>query len=83
MQSPPLSPAYLDLKTLAGYSSCSVRWLRDRLTDSNCALPFYRVAGKILVKQSEFDDWMIRFRIVTQPGDLDRLVDSVVADLSV
>jgi excisionase family DNA binding protein len=75
-------PGYLDLKTLAIYSSCSVRWLRDRLTDRNCALPFYRVGGKVLVKRDEFDAWMNRFRIASHPGALDRLVDSVVAELS-
>ena len=76
-------PVYLDLMTLAAYSSCSVRWLRDRLTDSNCALPFYRIGGKVLVKRDEFDTWMIRFRVASQPGKLDRLVDSVVAEHSI
>ena len=27
-------PGYLDLKTLAAYSCCSVRWLRDRFSVS-------------------------------------------------
>jgi hypothetical protein len=83
VQPTPPHPAYLDLKTLAVYSSCSVRWLRDRLTDQNCALPFYRIGGKVLVKTDEFDAWMTRFRMASQPGELDRLVDSVVAELSI
>ena len=74
---------YLDLRRLAEYSSCSVRWLRDRLTDENCPLPFYRVGGKVLVKVDEFDAWMAQFRVASKPGELDRLVDSVVAELSV
>ncbi len=75
-------PAYLDLKTLAVYSSCSVRWLRDRLTDQISPLPYYKIGGKVLVKRDEFDVWMSRFRMAAQPGGLDRLVDSVVAELS-
>jgi hypothetical protein len=77
------APSYLDLKSLSAYSSCSVRWLRDRLTDQNCALPCYRIGGKVLVRREEFDAWMTRFRIAIQPGELDRLVDSVVVDLSI
>ena len=48
-------PGYFDLKALAAYSSCSVRWLRDRLVDRLHPLPHYRIEGKILVKREEFD----------------------------
>jgi hypothetical protein len=54
----PSDIAYLDLKRLAIYSSCSVRWLRDRLLDPALPLPHYRVGGKLLVKRDEFDQWM-------------------------
>ena len=77
-----MEPSYFDLQDLAAYSSCSVRWLRDRLTDRNTPLPHYRVGGKVLVKRDEFDTWMSRYRIASQPGDLDRLVESVAATFS-
>jgi integrase len=49
---------YFDLKALAAYSSCSVRWLRDRLVDRLHPLPHHRIEGKILVKREEFDRWL-------------------------
>ena len=83
MAQPFTNPGYFDLRGLAAYSSCSVRWLRDRLIDRNCPLPHYRVGGKVLVKRDEFDMWMTRFRIASQADDLDRLVESMAATLSV
>lgn len=61
------SPAdpYLSLRALAQYSGCSVRWLRDRLTDPHHPVPCYRLpGGKILVRRSEFDGWLVRYRRV-------------------
>ena len=69
----PLDP-YLSLKALAKYSGCSVRWLRDRLTDPHHPLPRYRLpSGKILVRRSEFDAWIARYRQVGDP-QVDRIV---------
>jgi hypothetical protein len=78
----PVQFGYFDLKTLASYSSCSVRWLRDRLIDRNYPLPHYRVGGKLLVKREEFDTWMMRFHIASKTGDLDRVVESMAGCLS-
>ncbi len=64
------------LKALADYSSLSVRKLRDHLEDPAHPLPHYRVGGKILVRRSEFDGWLSRYRRV---GRAD--VDQVVADV--
>ncbi|WHZ16879.1 MAG: hypothetical protein OJF52_003729 [Nitrospira sp.] len=75
------SPGYLDLKALAAYSSCSVRWLRDRLNDSTAPLPYHRVGGKILIRREDFDDWITRFRTVQAATELETLVDDVMADL--
>ena len=58
----PVQPGYFDLKALATYSCCSVRWLRDRLVDRAHPLTHYRVGGKLLVKRDEFDCWMIAHR---------------------
>jgi hypothetical protein len=70
---------YLDLKALASYASCSVRFLRARLTDHSNPLPCYRIGGKVLVKRVEFDAWMSQYRHVPQPDELDQIVDGIVA----
>jgi len=80
-ESPILTPAYLDLQDLAQYSSCSVRWLRSRLTDQTAPLPHYRIRGKILVKVAEFDQWMKNYRLSAPPGDLEDIVDDVVSKI--
>ena len=71
----PLDP-FLSLKALAAYAGLSVRKLRDYLDDTMHPLPHYRVGGKILVRQSEFDSWMHRYR---QVGGVN--VDQVVEDV--
>ncbi len=69
---------YLTLRALAAYSGCSIRWLRDRLTDSD-PLPCYRLpGGKVLVRRSEFDAWIARFRQVGR-ADVDHIVSGVLA----
>jgi hypothetical protein len=71
----PLDP-YLGLRALAAYSGCCVRWLRDRLADPHHPLPCYRLpSGKILVRRSEFDAWLAKYRQVGNPE-----VDRIVAD---
>ena len=70
-------PGYLDLKALAAYSSCSVRWLRDRLHP----LPHYRIEGKIRVKREEFDRWLSGSYVVNSADELIEIVDSVVAHM--
>jgi hypothetical protein len=78
----PVQPGYFDLKTLAAYSCCSVRWLRDRLVDRVHPLPHYRVGGKLLVKRDEFDSWMRAHRIGSLTTQLNEIVESVVAKVS-
>lgn len=73
---------YLTLRALAAYSGCSVRWLRDRLVDPQHALPCFRLpGGKILVRRSDFDGWLSRYRIRGQ-ADLGGVVDDVLRGLS-
>ncbi len=45
-----------------GYSGLSRRTLQDLINDPKDPLPSYRVRGKILVRKSEFDRWMVRRR---------------------
>lgn len=72
---------FLDLKALAQHSSCSVRWLRARLTDKVSPLPHYRVGGKVLVKPDEFDAWMTRYRVAS-PSSVGQMVDDVVSQFT-
>jgi hypothetical protein len=76
-----LPVGYFDLKSLARYSSCSVRWLRDRLVDPVHPLPHHRVEGKILIKREDFDQWIGIRRIVFSAENLGELVDCVVTQL--
>ena len=76
-----ITPEYLDLQALAVYSSCSVRWLRARLTDRRSPLPHHRVEGKILVSRTDFDRWISQFRTAQTPTEIETIVDGVMADL--
>ena len=71
---------YLDLKGLCAYTSCTIRWLRDRLHDKSNTLPQYRVGGKILVKVDEFDKWMGTFRVIPE-NSADRIVDEILSSI--
>ncbi|MCX5813946.1 MAG: helix-turn-helix domain-containing protein [Proteobacteria bacterium] len=53
---------YLDLKGLSEYSSLSVRTLREYLIYDGDPIPSYCIRRKILVKRSEFDSWIKRYR---------------------
>jgi hypothetical protein len=79
MQRDLIEPGYFDLQALAAYSSCSVRWLRDRLVDRLRPLPHYRIEGKILVKREDFDRWLAGSHVVNSVEGLSEIVDSVVA----
>lgn len=72
---------YLPLRALAAYSGCSIRWLRDRLYDLRHPLPYYRLpGGKILVRRSEFDAWLARYRHMDNP-DVKRIVTDTIQRL--
>ena len=77
---PPLGDSFLDLTTLAGYSGLSKRTLRYHLASAARPLPHYRVGGKILVKRSEFDGWILQFKGAERPA-LDPLVTDLLKDL--
>ena len=73
-----LKDQYFDLKGLSAYSCVSVGSLRDYL---KTGLPHYRLKGKILIKRSEFDQWVEQYR-VNRSQDLKRLVDGVMKSLN-
>ena len=69
-------PAYFDLQALAAYTSISVRAWRDYLKRPD-APPVYRVVGKLLVKKTDVDTFIERFR--EAPGqDLGAIVAGVM-----
>ena len=71
---------YLSLKGLSAYSGMSVRRLRDACTDPVHSLPHFRVGGgKILVRRSEFDVWMSKFR--REAPDLDTLASDILKEM--
>jgi excisionase family DNA binding protein len=69
---------YFDLKGLSAYSALGVGTLRDHIRRGN--LPYFKVKGKILVKRSEFDQWIENYR-VNKKQDLDKIVDDVLESL--
>jgi len=71
---------YLPLKALATYSGMSVRLLRNALTDSLNPLPHYRYGTKVLVRRSEFDAWMAKYRR-THSADVAGIVNDVLQGL--
>lgn len=67
---------YMSLQHLSTYSGLSIRTLRKALTDPAHPLPHYRPGGgKVLVRLSDFDAWMTRFRC--EGPDLDGLVSEI------
>jgi hypothetical protein len=78
---PVVIAGYLPLKALAQYSGLSVRTLRSYLTARVRPLPHYRIGSKILVKQSEFDNWTGQFRVAPQPNSLEAIVNDVLESM--
>lgn len=85
---------WLSLSGLSGYSGLSVRTLRLLLHHPDDPLPHYRVGAmdrragrrgaKILVRRSEFDRWMLRWKQqqAPLPRDLGGILDRAVAELT-
>jgi hypothetical protein len=67
---------YMSLRDLSAYSGMSKRKLREALRDPVHPLPhFCPGGGKVLVRRSDFDQWIARFR---QEGlDVDVLVSEI------
>ena len=57
------------------YSDFAISTLRQHCKSGG--LPHYKVCGKILIKKSEFDEWMERFR-VDPDLNLNAIVDGVM-----
>jgi excisionase family DNA binding protein len=66
-----LNDRYFDLKGLSEYAAIGLSTLRAMIRREG--LPHYRLPGRILIKQSEFDRWMTKFRQTTTE-DLNAIV---------
>ena len=67
---------YFDLRGLSAYSAIAVGTIRDHIKARG--LPHFKLAGKILVKRSEFDTWVEKFRLTK---NLNHIVDDVMDSL--
>jgi hypothetical protein len=68
---------YFDLKGLSQYASLGVGTLRDYLSAGD--LPHFRLKGKILVRRSEFDQWLEGFRV--EKKDIRAIAGSILKKL--
>ena len=73
-----LKDKYFDLRGLEVYSSIKVPTLRDHIRSGD--LPCFKVKGKILIKKSEFDNWLEGYRVNRQQ-DINNIVDEVLTSL--
>ena len=69
---------YFDLRGLSAYSALAVGTLRDHIKSGS--LPCFKVKGKILIKQSEFDHWIERYRL-NKKEDLNNIINGVIESL--
>lgn len=74
----PLDP-YLSLRAAASYSGLSVRNLRNWISNQEHPLPCYRVNGKILLRRSDLDHWLAKFRHVGK-SEIDAMVDDILGE---
>jgi len=73
-----LQDCFCDLRTLSKRSCLSVRTLRGDLKDPENPLPHYRKGGKVLVRWSEFCQWMDN-NYRQELDNYDDKIDAVVA----
>lgn len=69
---------YMDLQGLSVYSGLGKTTLRRHIRDNG--LPFFKVDGKLVVRQSEYDRWLQQ-RYRGKGVDLDAIADTVVKEL--
>jgi hypothetical protein len=69
---------FMDLRGLSEYSGLGVGTLRDYLKGPG-ALPHFKLKGRIVVRRSEFDQWMERYRVSSER--LQGIVDDVMKSL--
>jgi hypothetical protein len=73
-----LRDQFFDLRGLSVYSALAVGTLRDHIKSEN--LPAFKIKGKLLIRRSEFDSWIEKFRL-NKTQNLDTLADDVLESL--
>ncbi len=80
-----LQDQFFDLKGLSAYAPMGISTLRYHIRENG--LPSYKIpgkngkTGKILVKRSEFDSWIERFR-ENEFVDVEAIADEVIRSIS-
>lgn len=69
---------YLDLPRLAAYASLGVSTIREYIRSGG--LPAFKLRGKIIVRKTDFDHWLERFKFDAEK-DLDGIADEIMKDL--
>ncbi len=73
---------WLSLKKMTHYANISERTLRAWIHSPLDPLPAVRVAGKILVRRTEFDEWITKHRVrPLETVDLDGIVRDALQGL--
>jgi len=72
-----LKDQYFDLKGASAYSSLGESTLRDHIKKG---LPCFKIGGKLLIRMSEFNQWIEGYRLHNKQ-DLDAIVNDVMDEL--
>ena len=78
LKSVTLKDEYFDLRGLSAYTSLSVSTLRGHIKADG--LPCYLLRGKILIRRTDFDVWISRFR-VNRSQNLNKLANEMIAEI--
>lgn len=57
---------FLDKEGIAGFFSCSVRWIEERMAED---LPHCHIAGKAKFRASEVESWLHEHGHIDQRGE--------------
>ena len=71
-----LKDQYFDLEGLSAYSALKVPTLREYIKERK--LPAFKVKGKLLIRKSEFDSWLEKFRVKDK---IEAIVNEVIGEL--
>jgi hypothetical protein len=78
----PAKRELLTIKQLVAYSTLSERTLRTYLKRRVQPLPHYRVDKKILIRRSEFDEWLANFRRADGGDGATNMVEEILGGLT-
>lgn len=76
-----LEDRYLSLNELSLYSGLSISMLKRRLRGSN-GFPHIKTGHRVLVKKSEFDLWMEKYRTTASETPPDKIQPDKIQDIT-